>query len=685
VTADAQSKTYGDADPSLTYSSSGLVGSDSLSGSLSRVSGENVGAYAIGQGSLDAGSNYTINFTGADLTIAAKAVRVLADVQSKSYGDADPSLTYEVDGLVGSDSLRGSLERAAGENVGTYAITQGSLSGGSNYTISEFLGSELTISAKALAEADITLTRNEDNSYSASADGVSGFTYSYSGRDGTSYGPSDVAPTEPGSYTVTATVDDANFTGSKSEDYVIYETGEFTFADLNPAYDGSAKSPTVYLNGEVNTEVSVGYRAIDRTAATAVYSNLPTTLEQSYESHAYQAQQTSAFGNIVQLGGTKRVGDHVEVVMVTWASAAMFPTEAAADPTGWRHPLTVSIAELVDDGEGGSTLNFTEESTVHIHIPWRPANASEGGDYPYEGYAFKAVLPLSGKVVLPEDCVILVGFNTGTYGFDPLGSEGPYNYLNIAIAQSADTIGSDLDPDGVLVERDTNPPTGAVLGYETGWSEFGVPLITIAARESALADPVFSSTEPTDAGDYHVYVAHPGGDEAYATLTISPATLTAEDVTLTDNGDGSYSASATGVSGFSITYEGRNGTSYGPSSTPPTEPGDYKVTATSTDPNYSGSKSADYSIAGPPSDHPPFKVTSMTMVGTVCTMTWESQPDATYTVMATSNLADPASWTPLMSGIASGGSTTTMTVDISTTAHSGASKLFMRVVTGTPD
>jgi hypothetical protein len=147
VVADAKSKTYGDADPSLTYVATGLVGTDTLTGSLNRVAGENVGTYAISQGTL-ANSNYNIAYTGANLTITAKDITVVADAQTKTYGDADPSLTYVATGLVGADTLSGSLTRAAGEDVGTYAISIGTLAN-SNYNIA-FTGANLTVTAKAM-------------------------------------------------------------------------------------------------------------------------------------------------------------------------------------------------------------------------------------------------------------------------------------------------------------------------------------------------------------------------------------------------------------------------------------------------------------------------------------------------------------------------------------------------------
>ena len=67
---DAKSKTHGDADPAFTYqiSSGSLVGSDELSGSLTRAAGEDVGDYAISAAAL-ANSNYLITTTDGPLTI----------------------------------------------------------------------------------------------------------------------------------------------------------------------------------------------------------------------------------------------------------------------------------------------------------------------------------------------------------------------------------------------------------------------------------------------------------------------------------------------------------------------------------------------------------------------------------------------------------------------------------------
>jgi hypothetical protein len=69
ITANAQEKVAGEKDPDLTYTSDGLVEGDAITGALARAEGEGVGEYAITQGTLTAGDNYTIAFTGAKLTI----------------------------------------------------------------------------------------------------------------------------------------------------------------------------------------------------------------------------------------------------------------------------------------------------------------------------------------------------------------------------------------------------------------------------------------------------------------------------------------------------------------------------------------------------------------------------------------------------------------------------------------
>ena len=162
MAADGQTKTYGDADPALTYTVTaadlqfGNTAASVLSGSLHRATGESVagGPYAIDKGTLAANGNYLLAFTGANLTVTTRPVTVTVEPKSKVYGNDDPALTFTVTNgsLAFSDAFTGSLSRAAGQDVGTYAITQGTLALNANYDLS-YVGADLTITKRPVAVA----------------------------------------------------------------------------------------------------------------------------------------------------------------------------------------------------------------------------------------------------------------------------------------------------------------------------------------------------------------------------------------------------------------------------------------------------------------------------------------------------------------------------------------------------
>jgi gliding motility-associated-like protein len=160
VTATAVSKEYGTADPVLAYTfSPALIGTDAFTGSVSRVAGENIGNYAIGQGTLALSNNYTLNYATADFSITKKTVNVTATLKTKVYGTADPALTYTFSpALIGTDVFTGSLNRAAGENIGNYAIGQGTLALNANYTLA-FTSADLNITSKPLTLTAVAKTK----------------------------------------------------------------------------------------------------------------------------------------------------------------------------------------------------------------------------------------------------------------------------------------------------------------------------------------------------------------------------------------------------------------------------------------------------------------------------------------------------------------------------------------------
>lgn len=149
VAAATVAKIYGSADPALAFviTNGALVQGDAFTGSLVRTAGENVGSYAIAQGTLTAGSNYTLGFAGASLAILPKPASVTPVVATKVYGSADPVFTGTLAGFLAADNVTATYSRTAGENVA-----------GGPYTISAALVANPTLTNYAITTATAALT-----------------------------------------------------------------------------------------------------------------------------------------------------------------------------------------------------------------------------------------------------------------------------------------------------------------------------------------------------------------------------------------------------------------------------------------------------------------------------------------------------------------------------------------------
>ena len=205
-----QTKVYGSADPMYQYTVSGFVAGDSfsvISGLLGRLPGENVGNYLYHSGTLTSvHNNYTFTVLPEYFIITPAPIDVVVNPgQHKMYGTSDPFFNYSALGLVNGDSpytaFTGVLQRSMGENVGIYAINQGTLQTNANYQLISFTAADFEIVPALIANLQLNDA-----------------TYVY---DGTPKSLVVTGPVDPnaqitytgnnqinaGTYTVTATVD----------------------------------------------------------------------------------------------------------------------------------------------------------------------------------------------------------------------------------------------------------------------------------------------------------------------------------------------------------------------------------------------------------------------------------------------------------------------------------------------
>lgn len=187
ITADPQSKMYGNADPALTYkiTAGSLVNGDAFSGALARAAGESVGGYPIAQNTVSLSANYTLTYLGDTLTIGPRPLRITANSYTRALGFPNPTLTGVIDsgtpfvtgGIVVTDGLAGIYTTTADINspVGIYPITPSFAANPklANYGPLTFVNGTLTV----VSAPKLTLTKMA-NPINYSAVGQS-ITYTY--------------------------------------------------------------------------------------------------------------------------------------------------------------------------------------------------------------------------------------------------------------------------------------------------------------------------------------------------------------------------------------------------------------------------------------------------------------------------------------------------------------------------
>ncbi|MDB6066576.1 MAG: hypothetical protein JWR26_2784 [Pedosphaera sp.] len=287
ITANSAGKTY---DGVGYLGGNGVSYSGFVNGETPAVLGGTLAYGGASQGAIGAGTypiiptgltsaNYAINFLNGHLTVAPLGVTVMADAKTKVYGSAEPTLTYQfAPALVSGDSFSGALSRAAGESVGGYAISQGSLGLSANYALA-YVGASL-----AITPADLTVTANNAGKVYGQTLTLAGTEFTTSGlTNGDSVASVTLAS---GGLTNTAAVGShpivaSAATGTDLGNYAIrYVDGTLTVTEGTPV---SISSPLVLPDGSIQLiftggDAGVSYRIQASTdLSTTAWITLTTT------------------------------------------------------------------------------------------------------------------------------------------------------------------------------------------------------------------------------------------------------------------------------------------------------------------------------------------------------------------------------------------------------------------------
>ncbi|MDH4746427.1 YDG domain-containing protein [Sphingomonas sp. CBMAI 2297] len=168
ATATADSRAYdGTTGTTGRIALAGVISGDTVTGTATyRFADANAGTGRAVQVSglaltgADAG-NYAVSLSGAPVIadITRRAVSVTAQDATKLFGQPDPVFGYTVSAgsLVNGDGFTGALARIAGEQVGSYAIGQGTLALSANYLLTVIPGTLVISFTQSGADASDAL------------------------------------------------------------------------------------------------------------------------------------------------------------------------------------------------------------------------------------------------------------------------------------------------------------------------------------------------------------------------------------------------------------------------------------------------------------------------------------------------------------------------------------------------
>ncbi|WP_175429781.1 MBG domain-containing protein [Azospirillum argentinense] len=512
VTAANGTMVYGDAVPSLGYTTSGWRNGQSdallsaVAASTNATTLSNVGIYtstATGGTLLGAAAgNYTLSHATGTVTITPAPLTVTAADGTMVYGDAVPSLGYSVSGWKkgqGDASLSGISVSASATsvlNVGAYTTTAtgGTLSGvaAGNYTLSYVNGS--------FAVTPATLTVTAANGTMIYGDTVPSLSYTISGwKNGQS---------------------DALLSG------ITVSSDATSLSDVGTAYITTATGGTLagaatgnYTISHVGGSFSVTPAALTVTAGngTMVYGDAVPSL--GYTSSGWKNGQSGALLSAVAVSTNATTLSDVGSAYVTTATGGTLSGSAAGNYTLSHVGGTLSVTP--------ATLTVTAANGTMVY-----GDALPSLGYSVAGWRNSQSDALLSGVTVSTDATSLsnVGVYASTAAGGTLSGAATGNYVlrhvdgSFSVTPATLTV---IAANGAMVYGDTAPS----LGYTTsGWRN---------GQGDALLSGVTVSTDATSLSNVGLYTSSTTGgllsgaaagnytlSRATGTVTITPATLT---------------------------------------------------------------------------------------------------------------------------------------------------------------
>ncbi|ELR71987.1 hypothetical protein C900_01982 [Fulvivirga imtechensis AK7] len=463
VTLDDLTVTYNGSpqSPTVTTTPSGLTVDVTYDGSATAPT--NAGSYEVTAMVNDA--NYTGSATGT-LTINKATATVTLDDLTVNYNGSpqSPTVTTTPSGLTVDVTYDGSA--TAPTNAGSYEVT--ATVNDANYTGSATGTFTINKATATVTLDDLTVTYNGSPQSPTVTTTPSGLTVDVT------YDGSATAPTNAGSYEVTATVNDVNYSGNNTGTFTINKAGAtVTFGSLTATYDGNPK-PVTTTTTPAGLGVSITYDG-SLTPPTNVgsYAVIATINDPNYTGSASNTFSITKASAMVSLSNTIQTYDGAPkmVTVTTTPSGLTVNITYDGSTTPPTNAGTYAVVATVDD------TNYGGSNSGSLRINKAVATVTISNLYQnYDGDEKPVTV-----TTVPSGLTTTV-----TYDGSSTVPSAPGSYVVEAIVSNANYSGSSSQ---VLVIN--GPPTTS-----------GIPDVNVnedAANYNIALRPIFADAEDSDA------------------------------------------------------------------------------------------------------------------------------------------------------------------------------------------
>ncbi len=380
VKADNKTKTYGDADPaSFTATTSGILGEETVTYSVSRAEGENVGTYDITPLGEASQGNYSVTYEKGTFTITATSItgaQVSVPVQTYTGSALTPKPTVTCVGKTLTEGTDYMLSYGDNNtNVGTASVTITAKDGG-NFTGTktvdfQIAGKPVEVRAK---DANKVFGSNDPVPFEATVTGTVGedtVSYTVSRAEGENVGTYDITPSgdsAQGNYVVTYKPGTLTITSHPLKDAQLSSIAAQT-------YTGSAlkPKPTVTCAGKTLQEGK------DYTLSYANNINAGTATVTATGKGNYTGSKSTTFRinpagiTSVSLSQTSFTYDGSAKRPTVTVKAGSRTVPATGYNVSYANNVTVGTATVTVSGKGNYT--GSKSATFRIVAPPAPAPA----------------------------------------------------------------------------------------------------------------------------------------------------------------------------------------------------------------------------------------------------------------------------------------------------------------------